>query len=79
MQKYPHILESQSSVNIYHDISKADEFLIYIKICLTPKLSKYVTLIPFTYKAIQGVLIDSYTSRFTTYNFELTWFEKLFH
>ena len=41
--------------------------------CLTPKLSKYValqdasTLSPFTYKAVQGVSSDLYSSGFITY------------
>ena len=35
--------------------------------CSTPKLSKYVTLSPCTYNAIQRVSYDSYSERFTTY------------
>ena len=38
--------------------------LISFEICSTPKLSKDVRLIAFTHKAIQGVPIDSYSSRF---------------
>ena len=33
----------------------------------TPKLSKYVTLSPFTYKVIHWFSIDMYSSRFITY------------
>ena len=36
-------------------------------ICSTSKLSKYVTLLPFTYNAIQLVPNDLYSSRFITY------------
>ena len=43
-------------------------FLVSFGICSSPKLSKYITLLPFTYKAIQRVPIDLYSSRFITYN-----------
>ena len=33
----------------------------------TPKLSKYVALLLYTYKAIQWVLNDLYSSTFVTY------------
>ena len=36
-------------------------------IYLTLKLSKHVTLSPFTYEAIQWVFIDLYSSRILTY------------
>ena len=42
-------------------------FLITFGICSTLKLSKYVTFLAFTYKAIQSVPIDSYSSRFVAY------------
>ena len=42
-------------------------FLILFGIFSTPKLSKYVTFLAFTYKAIQWVPIDSYLSRCITY------------
>ena len=42
-------------------------FLISFGMCSTPKLSKYLMLLPFTYKAIQSGPIDSYSSRFITY------------
>ena len=42
-------------------------FLISFGICSTPKLSKYATSLSLTYKAIQCVPIDSYSSRFIIY------------
>ena len=42
-------------------------FSISFGICSTPKLSKYVPFLAFTYKAIQWVPIDLYSSRFITY------------
>ena len=43
-------------------------FLISFGICSTPKLSKYIMLLPFTYnKAIQRVPNDSYSSKFIKY------------
>ena len=36
------------------------KFLISFGICLTPKLSKYVTFSAFTYEAIESVPIDLY-------------------
>ena len=41
-------------------------FLIFYWIFPTPKLSKYIKLKPFTYKATQWVPIDLYSSRFIT-------------
>ena len=41
-------------------------FFIPFGMCSTSKLSKYITLLPLTYKAIQWVPIDSYLSRFFT-------------
>ena len=35
--------------------------------CSTPKLSKYVTVLVFTYNAIHGVPISEYSSRLTKY------------
>ena len=42
-------------------------FLISFEICSTPKRWKYVTFVALTYKAIQRVSIDSYSSRFIIY------------
>ena len=42
-------------------------FLISFRMYSTPKVSKYVTLLPFTYKAIERVPTDLYSSRFITY------------
>ena len=50
IQKYPHIIESYACMNA----------LISFGICSTLKLSKYVTFLAFTYKAIQLVPIDLY-------------------
>ena len=44
-----------------------NNFLIHFGISLTPKLSKYVIFLAFTYKPIQWVAIDSYSSRFIIY------------
>ena len=43
------------------------DFLISFGICSPPKPSKYITLLPFTYKAIQCVPIDLNSSRFFRY------------
>ena len=43
------------------------KFLILFGMCSAPELLKYVTLSPFTYKAIQCVSTDSYSLIFTTY------------
>ena len=42
-------------------------FFICFGMYSTPKLVNYVTLSRFTYKAIQQVPIDLYSSRFITY------------
>ena len=42
--------------------------LISFGTCLTPKLSKCITLLPFTNKAIQCVPIDLNSLRFVTYD-----------
>ena len=42
-------------------------FLISFGICSTPKLSKYVTLLSLTCKAIQWAPTDSYSLRFIIY------------
>ena len=42
-------------------------FLFFFGICSTPKLSKYIILLPFTYKTIQWVPTDLNSSRFITY------------
>ena len=42
-------------------------FIISFGIFSTPKPSKYVTLSAFTYKAIQWVPIDSYSSKYIVY------------
>ena len=42
-------------------------FLIFFGICPVRKLEKYTILFSFTYKAIQWVPIDCYSSIFVTY------------
>ena len=42
-------------------------FLTFFGICLTPKLPKYIMLLPFEYNASQKVPIDLNSSRFVTY------------
>ena len=39
--------------NVFYNILFPRYFLISFGICSTPKLSKYIILLPFTYKAIQ--------------------------
>ena len=55
MQKYLHI--------IYY----ACYDIFVIRMCSTPKLSKYATLLPLEYKAIHYVPTDLYSSRFIYY------------
>ena len=45
----------------------AMNFLTFFGICLTPKLPKYIMLLPFEYNASQKVPIDLNSSRFVTY------------
>ena len=42
-------------------------FLICFGICSTTKLLNYVILSPFIYNSINGIPVELYTSRFTTY------------
>ena len=42
-------------------------FLISFRVCSTPKMSKCITLLSFTYKAIQRVPIDLNSLSFITY------------
>ena len=69
IQKYPHITESYACslkmCAIMFLLLKF--FLISFVMCLTPKLSKHVTVLLFTYYAIQGVRISEYSSRLITY------------
>ena len=57
MQKYPHIIEWYAEIlkKIFFFLTFLFpmNFLIYFEICSTPKLSKYVTLLSLTCKAIQ--------------------------
>ena len=55
IRKYPHIIESML---VFYDIFRMFQ---------NPKQSKYVTLLQFTYKAIQWVPIDTYFTRFIIY------------
>ena len=64
MQKYSHIIESYA---LFIILLFPMNFQISFGIYSTPKLSKYIMLFSFTYKAIQWVPIDLYSSRFITY------------
>ena len=79
MQSYSHIIEFYACIlKIFVVIFLLPiNFLISFEICATPKLSKYVTLSPFTYKANQWLPIDSYSPRFITYVPSFIW-SKLF-
>ena len=68
LQKYPHIIESYVSIlQIFVMIFLFPmNFLISFGICSSPKLSKNITLLPFTYKAIQFVPTDLNSSRLIT-------------
>ena len=70
IQKYPHIIESYAcTLQIFVVIFFFPmNFVTSFGICSTPKLSKYVTFLVFTYKTIQqSDPIDSYSSRFIIY------------
>ena len=57
-------------------------FLISLGMCLTPELSKYVTLSPFTYMTTQWSPTEFYLLRFITYFVYfavLSTLGKLFH
>ena len=51
----------------YNGIFVSIIFFTSFGMYLTPKLSKYVTLIPATYKTFERVLIDLHSSRFIIY------------
>ena len=57
IENYPLIIESFNCIFVL-----PMNFLISFGIYLTPNLSKYVTLSPFKYKAIQKALIDLQSS-----------------
>ena len=69
MQKYPHVLElSACFLNMVVFVFLCPiNLLISLGTCSTPKLSKYITSLFFTYKAIQYVPTFAYSSRFITY------------
>ena len=69
IRKYPHInsIVWLYSIIICYYIFVSNDFLNFFWMCSTPKLSKYMKLLLFTYKAIQWVLISSYSSRVITY------------
>ena len=50
-------------------------FVISVRVCLTPKLSKYVIFSAFTNNEIQWVPFDSYSSKFIVHapSFILDW------
>ena len=67
-QKSPLIIESQSCIlKIVVTIFLLPiNFLFSFEMCSTPKLSNYVILLLFTSKGIQWVLINFYSSKFTS-------------
>ena len=69
IQKYPNIIESYVCIlKIFVIIYLLPiNFLNSSGVCSTPKLSKYVTLSPFPYKAIQWVPIYLYSPRLIAY------------
>ena len=70
MQKYSYIIESFACILKTFVIIFSFVFLLFFDIfgkCLTAKLSIYSKLLPFTYKAIQGIPIDWNSSKFITY------------
>ena len=69
MQKYPHITESYACIlkMLVIMFLLLINFLISFGICSTPKLAKYITVLVFTYNAIQSVPISEYSSRLIAY------------
>ena len=69
VQKYRHIIELYACILKIFSVKfwLFMNCLIFPRIYLTPKLSKYVTLPSFTYKVVQWVPIDLYSSRFIMY------------
>ena len=69
IQKYPHITESYACILKIFAIMflLLIILLISFRMCSTPKLSKYVAVLVFTYIAIQCVPISEYSSRLTAY------------
>ena len=49
-----------------------------LQLILTTRISKYVALLPFTYKVMQSAPIELYSSRCTTYDPSVVIFGKLF-
>ena len=75
MQKHPYIIELGCIVKAFVLIFLLlIFFFISVEMCLTPKLSRYLKLLPFTCKDIQWVPIDLNSSRLTTFVPSLTVF-----
>ena len=75
MQKHPYIIElSLYYESVCFDIFVTNIFFISLEMCLTPKLSRYLTLLPYTCKDIQRVPIDLNSLRLTTFVPSLTVF-----
>ena len=68
IQKYPHLIEWCACILYIFVIIFLFplSFLVSFGICPTLKLSKYITLLPFTYKSIQWVPIDLNSSECIT-------------
>ena len=65
IQKYPHIIESYACILKLFAIMFILFLIFFISfgIYSTPKLPKYVTVLVFTYNAIQLIPISEYSSR----------------
>ena len=60
-----HVLCSVFTVKIFFIFLLLINLLISSGICSAPRLSRFVILLAFTYRAIQCVPVDFYSSRFT--------------
>ena len=60
-----HFLCSVFTVKIFFIFLLLINLLISSGICSAPRLSRFVVLLAFIYRAIQCVLVDFYSSRFT--------------
>ena len=69
MQMYPHIIELSACIlNMFvFEFLCPINLLVSLGTCSTPKLSKQITSLSFTYKTIQCVLTSACSSRFITY------------
>ena len=78
IQKYPHIIESDAYIpQIFVIFLFPINFIISFGICSTQKLSKTVTFLELTYKAIQLVPIDSHSSIFIIFLCPILYFKYI--